>query len=73
MAIHDATVEVTCDGKDCTCSLTVEPDFVYRDYSGKNGYYNTSDDAIGEKLEIEGWIVQDGKHPCEACKDQSEG
>jgi hypothetical protein len=64
--LHDATIEVTCDG--CSSAITIEPEFVYRDYSGKNGYYDTSDDAIEAKLVIEGWEVLDGKHYCEACK-----
>lgn len=70
MAIHDATVEVTCDG--CGQGVTISPEFVYRDYSGENGHYDMSDSAIGEKLEREGWQVLDGKHYCEDCKQVGE-
>lgn len=66
MAIHDATVEVTCDG--CSSAITIEPEFVYLNYSGKDGHYDTRDEAIEGKLETEGWEVEDGKHYCEDCK-----
>lgn len=65
--IHDATVEVSCDGQRCSQSITLEPEFVYPDYSGKNGYYNTKESALEEKLVHEGWLVRDGKHYC--CTD----
>jgi hypothetical protein len=64
--IHDATVEVTCDG--CGDSRSIQPDFVYRNTSETSGYYDTSDEAIEAKLEQEDWIVRDGKHYCsESC------
>lgn len=66
--IHDAKVEVTCDGKGCGESIEIEPEYVYRNYSGSSGYYDTSDDAIERKLEREGWTVLDGQHYCEDCK-----
>lgn len=63
--IHDATVEVTCDRADgCHASIAIQPEFVYRDCSGKNGYYDTSDSAIEQKVEGAEWIVRDGKHYC---------
>jgi hypothetical protein len=68
--IHDARVEVTCDGDGCAVGIEIEPEFCYRDYSGRNGYYDTSDAAIERKLEHEGWFVQDGKHYCEDCKPE---
>ncbi len=69
--IHDATVVVTCDGDSCWESETVELDYIYYDYSGKNGAYNSDDSAIEEELERRGdWIVDDGKHYCcQECKD----
>jgi hypothetical protein len=66
MAINDATVEVQCDG--CGEIEDISPEYVYRDYSGKNGYYDTTDSAIEEKLLGLGWGVKDGKHYCEDCK-----
>lgn len=66
--IHDATVEVSCDGDRCYEHLIIEPEFKYPNYSGKGGSYDTSDSALEEKIEHEGWFVQDGKHYCsEAC------
>lgn len=68
--IHDATVEVTCDGKNCRQSVQVEPEYVYSDYSGRNGRYDTDDSSIEDLLEDRHkWIVDDGKHYCdESCK-----
>lgn len=67
--IHDAKVEVTCDGEHCMESIEVEPEFVYPDYSGKNGYYNTKDSALEKLIEQAEWQVKDGKHFCEGCQD----
>ena len=66
--IHDATVEVTCDGERCSVSIMVSPEYVYRSYSGKDGYYDTSEDALTDKITAEGWTVEDGKHYCEGCR-----
>ena len=62
--IHDAKVEVTCDGSCCHESVEILPPYVYRDYSGTNGYYDTSDRAIVKELTNEGWFIQDDKHYC---------
>lgn len=69
--IHDARVEVTCDGKGCTESIEIQPDFVYRSVSGASGYYDCSDSAIEEKLPAEGWTAADGKHFCESCAEEA--
>lgn len=63
--IHDAKVEVTCDHDGCTDNVFIEPDYVYRTMSENSGYYDTSDKAIHEKLEAEGWFVQDDKTFCQ--------
>ena len=72
MAIYDPKIEVVCDG--CGETDEVTPEYVYRDYSGKNGYYDCSDEAIEKKLASSdfGWTVSDGKHYCEDCKPTSE-
>ena len=63
--IHDAFVEVTCDGTNCTYSINLDLDYVYFDYSGKNGGYDAEDSSLEEKLKTEHeWIVLDGKHYC---------
>lgn len=71
--IHDAKVEVTCDGEKCRESIEVQPDYTYPNYSGKGGSYDTSDSAIERKIEEEGWEVVDGKHYCESCAEEVKG
>lgn len=72
--IHDATVEVTCDGDGCTESVLISPDFGYPNYSGEGGSYKTDDHSIESKLSAEDWCVCDGKHFCESClEDLEEG
>ena len=71
--IHDAFMEVTCDGDKCGDAVNVAMEFVYRDYTGENGYYDHADDSIESKLvEDHEWKVADGddgknKHYC--CED----
>jgi hypothetical protein len=68
--IHDAEVEVTCDGEGCRESIRVRPDYTYRDWSGHSGSYDCSDEALAKKIEDEGWLVNDGKHFCgESCRE----
>ncbi len=63
--IHGAFMEVTCDGIECTSSEWVELDFVYRDYSGKDGFYEHADGKIEEKLVNDHkWTVADSKQYC---------
>lgn len=67
--IHEPLIEVTCDGESCDDAIRIEPEFMYRDYSGKNGDYDCSDDAIEKQLLGEGWVVEGGKHYCDpGCK-----
>ncbi len=66
--IHDAHMEVTCDGDKCSSTVNVPMDFVYPDLSGKNGWYDHAEDSIESKLaEDHEWVVIDGKHYC--CDD----
>ena len=65
--IHDAKVEVTCDARNCDGSEYVDLVWVYSDYSGNNGYYDSSDSVIEDALEDLDWVIYDGKHFC--CKD----
>lgn len=63
--LHDAHIEVTCDGDKCSSTVNVSMDFCYMDYTGKNGYYDHADDKIESKLvEDHEWIVIEGKHYC---------
>lgn len=65
--IHDAKIEVTCDGEHCRESIEIQPDYVYRDRSAASGHYETRDSFIETKISEEGWTVKDGKHFCESC------
>ena len=65
--IHDAKVEVTCDARCCDGSEYVDLHWVYDDYSGFNGHYDSSDSVIEDALEDLDWVISDGKHFC--CKD----
>ena len=64
--IHDAKIEITCDG--CTSGF-IEYDMPWKhsDYTGNNGYYDPNENDIESFLESEEWIVDSGKHFC--CKD----
>ncbi len=64
--IHDATVEVTCDGEHCQENVRVEPEYVYMNFAGGGGHYDTSDSAIEKRLPREDWLVIDGKHYCDS-------
>ena len=74
--IHDPQVEVSCDGDGCRESIYIEPKYVYRDYSGRSGYYDCSNSAIEKLLIRDGWKVEedgddgeDNKHFCESCAE----
>jgi hypothetical protein len=71
--IHDAVVRVSCDGDGCSEEIEIQPEFVYRDYSGRSGYYDTSDEAIEKKVAQEGWFAQGDKHYCESCGPEDMG
>ncbi len=65
--IHDAQVEVTCDGDGCTESVYVALVWMYPDLTGKNGFWDSSDAKTEKRLVKEhDWIVRDGKHFCSA-------
>ena len=56
--LHDAHIEVTCDGKGCHSTVNVEMEFSYLDYTGKNGYYDHEDSKIEARLvEDFDWLV----------------
>ena len=74
--IHDATIEVTCDAEGCRDSVVLNPEYVYRSYSEKTGYYDTSDKAVKRLLEAEGWTTTGGdddqKTYCEGCSESED-
>lgn len=71
--IHDAKVEVTCDGKGCRESIDVELPFTYPDYSGKGGRCDHRPAVVNKLVKREGWTVigddDDAKHFCENCAE----
>ena len=63
--IHDASVEVTCDGPNCVESVFVELEWVYSTWSGKSGHYDSNDGTIEAAIQSRhDWIVRDRKHFC---------
>lgn len=59
----DPQIEVNCD--ECCEVRFWEPEFVYHDWSGENGYYDTSDEAFKKWKISEGWSADDDK--CDGC------
>lgn len=71
MSIIDAKIEIVCDN--CSTSIEFEPPYVYGNYSGGGGHYDTRDSLIQTFVEEEGWIwVNDGTQYCsEDCQEES--
>lgn len=69
--IHDAHMEVTCDGDGCNETVNVPMEFAYLDYTGKNGFYDHEESKIEATLiEDFEWVVVtiddgDNKHFCD--------
>lgn len=69
--IHDAKVEVTCDGERCTENVFLEPEYVYQSYNGGGGHYDTRDKSLFKLLVDEGWTVTDEEKTfCESCAEK---
>ena len=70
--IHDASVEVTCDGNnsDCAGSVEVSPPFVYASPSGAGGHYDCGEATINKLVEKHGWLARGDEHFCESCKGE---
>lgn len=64
--IHDAKVEVTCDGDRCRSIEWLDMDY------GTQGYHLSDTEAEKELVQRE-WIVSDGKHYCDEECAQSMG
>lgn len=62
---HDPQIDVTCDG--CGDVITWEPVYVYRDWSGKNGHYDTRDAEFQKFLKAEGWEGDGETDKCGDC------
>jgi hypothetical protein len=62
--IHDAKVEVTCDGTNCDEFIEITPHIVYLNGNPDGGVYDTSDRALEKQIESSGWIISDDKQYC---------
>ncbi len=68
--ISDAYIEITCDK--CHDSSRIELEYKHTDFSGKNGYYDSSDSAVKSSAEHIGYIFDDDNHYCcKACHNES--
>jgi len=66
--IHEVEVRVTCDK--CDVEEIISPEFLFPDYSGEGGDYDTTDEAIEKELKAVDWKCEDGKHTCPDCGEQ---
>jgi hypothetical protein len=73
--IHDAMVEVTCDGTEgCGESVYVGLPYTYTTTSGAGGRYDDDEAAVNRAVREDGWLVsEDGEqHFCsEECKESA--
>ena len=65
--IHDAKVEITCDGENCDEFIEVGLSYKYTDYSGENGYYEFDEKNVISEIAGDGWIALWEEHFCENC------
>ena len=72
--IHDATVEVTCDGTYDYCreSLDIALPLRYPEHTGKNGWYDHRDATVNRLVRQEAWEVDENetaedRHFCPGC------
>lgn len=56
--IGDAIIQVTCDHQPpCDNSIEITPEYVFNDYSGKSGHYDTSKRSLRKLIEKEDWFL----------------
>ena len=64
--INDPTMAVDCDN--CYTTIFYNMPFVYDDYTGDYGHYDSNDTDIEEFVKEVGWIVDNDKQfCCEEC------
>lgn len=63
MARSDARIDVTCDA--CGQEDVWYPEYVYHDYSGNSGEYDTSDSAFGTWCHENGWTEVNDETFCQ--------
>jgi len=64
--IYDPKIECECD--ECQATTEVSPEYKYTTMSGNDGYYDCSDDAVIEALNVEGWVYSEGVLFCDDCQ-----
>ena len=63
--IHDAQIEVTCDGNGCRESVTVQLPFVYGGIMHTEGHYDHDEQTVEKLIQRDDeWLGRDGKHYC---------
>lgn len=62
--IHDAAVEVTCDGDACSESVYVDLP------ASARGGYIADDDAIEREIMRDGWGIVEDQHFCPTCCEE---
>jgi hypothetical protein len=69
----DYDVKVSFECTNCKEQVELEPHFVYPDYSGKNGYYDTSDRGVLKLLKENKCVVKEDKiYCCPECAEEAE-
>ena len=69
--IHDATVEVTCDGN-CGAFEEIWLPYVFSSRSENSGHYDSRDATIERLLEKRRWFTKGGKQYCPDCRESAE-
>lgn len=64
--IYDPEMVIECD-KCNQQTVIFSPNYVYTDYSGDNGHYDFSDNAVDKCIEQEGWKTDGDEHHCSDC------
>lgn len=59
--------EISCECDECGDTEIIKPRFVFYDYSGDNGTYDCSDEAIIRELKKQGWAYSEGVLFCDDC------
>ncbi|MBQ0803106.1 MAG: hypothetical protein KBT76_15375 [Sulfitobacter litoralis] len=67
---HDPQVEVVCDK--CGDIAFWEPQYVYSDWSGTSGHFDTTDSAFSGWCRSEEWSEDGDKTYCPDCSDTGE-
>lgn len=67
--INDPIIIIECDR--CSDGLEIQPEYKYFSYSGENGAFDCSDDAVMEEARRQGWNCEEDSHICGECWGES--